>query len=126
MTPLFTMRIPLPLLPLCIRGVRAVKRALARVECDLASLVEPRTVDDLVRNDGSQPCDNCGQPTMHVGSLCYGCTQEAWAARDTIVRESNAALFAYLHEPRCYACSQPDASGYCTKCAVLNTGRVAS
>lgn len=34
--------------------------------------------------------------------------------------------FPLVDPPSCFECGTSDPDGYCTKCAVLNTGRVAS
>jgi hypothetical protein len=53
------MRIPTRLLPLAIRAVRAMKRALAGLESDLASLVEPETDRTCFECGTSDPTGFC-------------------------------------------------------------------
>lgn len=69
------MRVPVRLLPLAIRAVRRVRAALHRASWslenlhdDLVGMVEPVTVDDLVR---PRVCIDCG--TSDDAGLCDSC-----------------------------------------------------
>jgi hypothetical protein len=98
------MRVPVRLLPLALRAVRAVKRALERLHDDLASLVEPQTVDDLVSSE-RRPLDIIVDPNLGAFDVYY----------------------VDLTRPRvCVDCGTSDDAGLCDSCAVLGTGRLPS